>query len=192
MNSEDQIILVALRNAYLAATKRIEETPVDYQLRRIFRDYSERFHTPLYIVRTLPLDEVLQDYWEACYEDMKAEDMLADIRRLSQDPERARAAREQEDADEVDLYRMAQDEKKASSQAALKKLDEVVNRFRNAVVKKEGGIKAGMGGREADLVQPVKAPPKKLEEGISMRFVSEDEVDDDMDALGIMDDPKGK
>lgn len=47
------------------------ETDPEYELRRIFRWYSKEFHVPLPQVYDLPLDDVLQHYYEAKYEQME-------------------------------------------------------------------------------------------------------------------------
>lgn len=47
------------------------DTDPDYELRRIFRWFSKTFNTPLAQVYGLPLDEVLQHYYEARYEELE-------------------------------------------------------------------------------------------------------------------------
>jgi len=47
------------------------ETDPEYELRRIFRWYSKEFNVPLPQVYDLPLDDVLQNYYEAKYEQME-------------------------------------------------------------------------------------------------------------------------
>lgn len=59
--------LLALR-AVLKPTKDPE-----YNLRRIFRWYSRTFNTPLHVVADLPLDDILQNYYEVTYEDLVSE-----------------------------------------------------------------------------------------------------------------------
>lgn len=44
----------------------------EYELRAIYRWYSRTFHTPLHQVAELPLDEVLQNYYEARFEELEA------------------------------------------------------------------------------------------------------------------------
>src|SRR5882762_7553048 len=47
----------------------LKEAP-DYQIRSIFRWYSKTFHVPLPEVDMLPMDDVLQAFYECQYEDM--------------------------------------------------------------------------------------------------------------------------
>lgn len=192
MTNEDHIILIAVRNAYLAKTKRLEEAPLDYQLRKIFREYSQRFHTPLYKVYELPLEEVLLDYWESLYEELEPKEIMQDMIRMSRTEDETRLLQESEDEMDADAHRWAQDEKKRES--AVKKIDEVVKRFQSAIKPglKPVSMSPANPGREVEMVQPTIGKPPKVEERISMRFAGPEEVDDDMDALGLFDDPSKK
>jgi hypothetical protein len=61
----------------------------EYHIRRIMRAYSERFHTPLHVVETLSLADVLQHYYESDYEERwrgdtpTQEEMKTEIRILT-------------------------------------------------------------------------------------------------------------
>jgi len=46
----------------------------DYELRRIFRWFSKTFNTPLHYVEELPIETVLQHYYENAYEELRSED----------------------------------------------------------------------------------------------------------------------
>jgi hypothetical protein len=189
VTSEDQIILVAIRNAYYAQTRRLAKTPPDYQLRRVFRDYSQRFHTPLHVVETLPLEDVLTHYWEAYYEEAtKPEDIMVDILRMVKDPEDLRREQETEDAADADTWRDLMDEKRAAQ--AIAKLDEVVKRFSAKLP--PSGMKVPPKDKDVDLVQKTAAPPPKVVEKISMRFAAPGDIDEDADSFGLMSDPKKK
>lgn len=71
MENYNSIRLIAL-DAVLTRRRRKAGDPIDpdYEMRRVCREYSERFHTPLADVYDLPIDDVLRDYWEAAYEDL--------------------------------------------------------------------------------------------------------------------------
>lgn len=43
----------------------------DYEYRRVVRWYAKTFHTPIALVREIPFEELLQDYYESVYEDME-------------------------------------------------------------------------------------------------------------------------
>lgn len=51
-----------------------DDPSAEYTLRQVFRWYSEKFHTPLDRVADLLLHDVLQHYYEAQYEDLRADD----------------------------------------------------------------------------------------------------------------------
>jgi hypothetical protein len=187
VTNEDNIILIAVRNAYLANTKRLDETPLDYQLRRIFREYSKRFHTPLHLVYEMPLEEVLIDYWEALYEELEPKEIMQDMVRMVRDPEETKRLQENEDMMDADSHRFMMDE--AQREAAVKKIDEVVKRFQSQI---KPGLRPVPKDKDVELVQPALGKPPKVEERISMRFAAPGDVDEDMDALGLFDDPAPK
>lgn len=58
-----------------------------YGLRRLFRWYSEKFHTPLHLVENLPVDYILQHHYEAHAEDLVASendhDLQEELRELT-------------------------------------------------------------------------------------------------------------
>lgn len=188
MTSEDQIILVAIRNAYYAQTRRLSQTPSDYQLRRVFRDYSARFHTPLHVVETLPLEDVLTHYWEAYYEEAtKPEDIMTDIIRMVKEPDALRREQEMEDAADAASWRDMMDEN--NKESAIKRLDEVVKRF--AAKLPPSGMKVPPKDRDVNMVQTTGPAPKVVEK-ISMRFAAPEDIDEDADSFGLMVNPKKK
>ena len=52
---------------------------VGYFLRRIFRWYSRQFSTPLHEVSSMPLIDVLREYYEARYEELLGADDLESL-----------------------------------------------------------------------------------------------------------------
>ncbi len=59
----------------LAAAEATAQSPSpEFIIRGIMRAYCERFHTPLHIVESLPLYDVLQHHYEALYSDAVAND----------------------------------------------------------------------------------------------------------------------
>lgn len=63
-----------VKAARLLALKAVLDPDEEYYVRRVFRWYSRNFHTPLHMVPDLPLEEVLEAYYENVYEEVVAED----------------------------------------------------------------------------------------------------------------------
>jgi hypothetical protein len=63
-----------VKAARLLALKSVLNPDEDYYLRRVFRWYSRTFHTPLHVVPDLPLEDILEAYYEHVYEEIVAED----------------------------------------------------------------------------------------------------------------------
>jgi hypothetical protein len=75
------------------------EPSAEYSLRKVFRWYSEKFHTPLHIVETLPLDFVMRHHYEAQYESLIESDsaLQEELRDLTMTDEEAIAAARKKD-----------------------------------------------------------------------------------------------
>ena len=183
---EDLVALVALRNAYYYKTKRLELTSPEYQLRRVFRAYSEKFHTPLHVVEELPIEYVLLHYFEALYEEDEPKDMLAEIERIVRSPEETERMKIAEDEMDAISWRDVEEERKAAAKDAVAKLDNLVKDF--ARKNFPTPLKTA---EETRVVGNSPPPPKQHTEGIKMRFVPEDEVDDEADSFGIFSQPAG-
>lgn len=69
-----------------------------YQVRRILRWYSREFHTPLHVVEDLPLDDVIQVYFECEFEVLSAKDRLKRAADLIETEEERAARVAEEDA----------------------------------------------------------------------------------------------
>lgn len=98
-----------VRNIKLVALRDIRDQSATYLLRSIFRWYSEKFHTPLHIVDTLPLADLLQHYFEARYEDMSDEERSVEVSRLLEDPEVLAEKKRREDAEDADVWQFGQE-----------------------------------------------------------------------------------
>lgn len=83
----------------ILALKSVLDPDVDYYYRKIFRWYSKEFHTPLHIVDDLPLEDVLQAYYESRYEDVNNDDdstkLMDELQELTE-TEKERLRREME------------------------------------------------------------------------------------------------
>lgn len=88
----DEVKLVAMRDVHNSENY--------YGIRRILRWYSEKFHTPLHVVeRELPLEDVLQHYFEATFEDLDEVQRKSEIESLLETPEQKAERLKAEDAD---------------------------------------------------------------------------------------------
>jgi hypothetical protein len=109
-----------LRNLKLLAVHAVAEEPSDYTLRKIMRWYSHEYHTPLDAVEDLPLEDVLQHWFETHYEGYEDGDLQAEIDRLLTSEDKLAEMRRQEDAEEADQWEfgreaLAEEEKKATA-----------------------------------------------------------------------------
>jgi hypothetical protein len=76
--------IIAIQNAALADVMS-ENPPFDYFYRKVCRQYSEKFNTPLPQVYLLPFNEVLRDVTEARYEQiLQSEDGEEDMLEMAQ------------------------------------------------------------------------------------------------------------
>lgn len=77
----------------LAFREVTRETPtLEYFYRRVFRWYSKTFAIDVRVVPDLPLDDVLQAYFEETYEGMSDEERMVALQELVKDPEELAAA----------------------------------------------------------------------------------------------------
>ncbi len=142
-----------------------------YALRKVLRWYSKTFATPLHVVETLPVDDILQHYYESLYEDMDLEDEARELADLVMTEKEAAVAAE----------KLA---KKTAEEDAFVKEVEAEEAARKAKAKTAPKAPAPpKPGRETDLPEAV-APPAD----IRMTFLSEDELErlDAEDGLGAI------
>lgn len=120
MYSEKSIQTLAFASVYL------DDYDDDYHYRYIFRQYSEFFSTPLHEVYDLPLDFVLQNYYEARYEKMSEEDREKLRVLIAETAEKRQARLLKEEADKADADQfaklIAKEEREAAEQEARKAL----------------------------------------------------------------------
>ena len=176
--SDQEIELIVLRDVYLHRRKQYEKVSPDFDLRRVFREYSKLFHTPLHLVQALPIDDVMEAYLTEVFESYKDEELAIEVAKVVRTPEDLERAQREEDAGEVWAYKTGQDETRA--QAAVRKLEDVVKSFKRTA---HGALKKG---GETELVN---GPTKKIQEGIRMVFEPPGDDEED-EGLGIMSLPK--
>jgi primosomal protein N' len=133
----------------LALAEVLSDTPSpEYALRRIFRAYSERFHTPLHMVDDIPLVDVLTHYYETVFEQMsegdeaaqtELEELTKTLSMSEQEAEKARAEKAKRQYRdylfEEELKREAAAQGKPKAQEVLKKTEELIHALKNEEIK---------------------------------------------------------
>lgn len=158
------------------------ERDSEYELRKIFRWYSEKYHTPLEAVEDLPLEKVLQTYFEVRYAELAAdanneEAFIKEVRFLIENEEQRKARRKKE------LYEQEE------TQSADDKFFEEAQSEANKEV----------GSQNKDVPIQSQAVPIKdsqsaiteIEPDIELKFVDDEEMQiamDKADNWGIFDD----
>lgn len=149
-----------LRAQQVLAMHRVLKPDAEYLLRRIYRYYSQHFHTPLHVVEELPLDDVLCHYYEHLYENMESgsREILREKLALTMEELLALAKSKQEDEEDDSewLREIEEQEKRRIAQTGKGESPEV------PAVKDEWETVAGS------------APPPE----IKMSFLKERDFDD--------------
>ncbi|MDE2425779.1 MAG: hypothetical protein KGO96_07715 [Elusimicrobia bacterium] len=96
----------------LCALRDVVYRKSEYLLRRIMRWYSEKFHTPLLEVENIPIEIILQHYFECIYEEQESQDRLEEIKSLIKDKEEVEQQEIKKEASESEFYQMVQKELK--------------------------------------------------------------------------------
>jgi hypothetical protein len=170
-----EIEAITLRDVLLDKLK-LPGVSEDFHLRRIFREYSQTFHTPLHMVYELPLDFVFQAWLEEYYEKQKEADLRAEAIAMTKDPSVLAEERRREDAQDAETHLFIQEERKL--QENMKKLEQVVDTFKK-------NLPFIRPDKEVPIATaPVKA--KRPEEEITMRF---EDVDFEADSFGPFERP---
>lgn len=92
--------------------------PEVYNLRYIFRWYSVTFHTPLHVVEQLPIEDILQHYYETQYEELDPVQRKTEIEHLLLSPAVLAIRRLEEDAEDAEAWEYG---KQAEAEAATRK-----------------------------------------------------------------------
>ena len=184
----DDIELIALRDVWFTRMRQ-PGVSEDFRMRRIFREYSQKFHTPLHEVYELPMEFVVQAWIEEIYEDFKDEDLLAEVQSLLKTRDQVLAERKAEDADDAEMWLMEGDIKKSELAAkkiedAVKALGQVTSLFGRGATHEEK--KAGMKlSKPAELTNVQVKPGQKI-------VMSFENVDLEADSFGLLSDPAPK
>lgn len=87
----------------IALDQVLKGTDIEYQIRMITRWYSRNFHTPLTEVQKIPVEEILQTFYECRYEEMEDDDLEIERKRLMLDDEGQRQQALIADREEFDM-----------------------------------------------------------------------------------------
>lgn len=182
MHATEAIRIIALRDVWLRHIDKADDA--DYNRRKIFRWYSSRFATPLHVVETLPLLDVLRSYWEDRYESLDPDDLEAAVRQAALSDEERKNLDDKDDQGELEFGALA---------AAV-----AAGAYGNLATKgAPAPPKAASKGPRRSTLKEAELAPKidikdleKLPETISIKF-SDDAADFDFegDGLGILELP---
>ncbi len=103
----------------------------DAVLRNLFRWFSKTFHTPLADVEEMPIEYILQHYFESQYEELEDEDKHNLIIFLLETREEREARKKEEEQDEEDFFNEAQ----AEAESGLS-LQESTKKFKKPLIQK--------------------------------------------------------
>lgn len=173
MSWENHLELVTLRDVFMSLRRKYDRVSPDYDYRKICREYSKTFATPLHEVYLLPMEDVVRAYLEEAYEGYSEDELLHEIENATRDERKAEAAKREEDA--VDVQAWKDEQYEIRMEAAAKKLEGDVNQF-------------------VRLAKKTLVGNHKVQPGIAMRFADEDDdppplPDGPPMDLGILDDP---
>ena len=154
----------------------VRSTP-EYNFRFILRWYSREFHTPLHLVSTLPLEDIVRAYYEVKYEDMPEHEREHEIGLLLETPEELRERQLQEDREEAEALEFAKEAQAQEAEATTpaEKLAAATNRFQQI----SSALKPPEKLPGPDVALP--EPMQKLPPDIKMTFIEDDGFNDLME-----------
>ncbi len=182
MHAFDAIRWQALRDVYLTRKEKDGADP-NYFFRKIFRWYSKEFSTPLHLVEELPVQDIMQAWYEQTFEDLEDQvlDELVKKSAITEEQQRAIDLREDSDkAFEHEITLEAEGQNKRIS-TANQKLEDAVKPLQNAFAQMLADVRKG-NSPESELVprQGPKAKPIKANEGIHMTFLTPEEMEEEL------------
>jgi hypothetical protein len=98
----------------------------EYRLRLLYRWYSKTFATPLHLVPSLPLVDILVAFWESKYEEMNEVELEEERKRVIETDDERRARLVSEDVNHVedDAFAAAIEEQ-ARQESKVKKIEDI-------------------------------------------------------------------
>jgi hypothetical protein len=176
----------------IRAFRAVQAPDKDYLIRKVLRWFSKTFHTPIERVEELPLDDVMQAYYEDKYENMSPDELDAERQELiTTDEQRYERilAEEANDAEMFEMARMiaAEEAAKKTSKVTDTKPDAkgVITPVRHPV---PGLLKQVRKAAEAEL--PDGPPPETLPSGIKMSFIEDSDLEAEIAKFEAMADGK--
>lgn len=157
----------AIRLIALAAVVGEGEKDADYAIRKIMRWYSKTFHTPLHVVSTLPVEDVLESYYETSYEEMSEAQREVERKELLLSEADRRAAMRKEDADEAEAEAYAKEAAEEEARAPKK-------------LKRVNPVPAKLAPEQVLVVPEL---PSELPPNIDMKFMDAESFDAEIEAL---------
>jgi len=181
-----------LRAIKLLAMAAVVSEGDEYNLRYLQRWYSREFSTPLADVMDIPVDDLLQAYFEVRYEELAGPDRKQEIEKLLETEKEHELRCREEDAREAADLEFSRRVSAAARKQPTTPISEAVSQVQGALgslaaaVKKaqEMDKKDGDGLKASDL-QPQEPPEPRVLRDISHRF---DFIESDAD---FFDDPCG-
>ena len=167
-----------LRALQVKALGSVLKPDYDYLLRKVYRWFSRTYATPLDQAYEIPIEEVLQAWFEERYEGMDEADREEE-KVLLFETDRERAVRQNEE-----------DRRKAEDEDALLIVQASVLKQEEKEAKKKGEIAPTVPGAQIVSIPKQSLLNKPLPPDIKMTFLDPEEFESSLEGLGDMDEPK--
>ena len=183
MDTFEAVRWVALRLVVDSKKKDPKYPDPNFQLREIFRWYSQRFHTPLHTVEELPLEDVLTAYYETTFAEMEEEELERYVRESLKTEEDRLEEERRAAEEEAEIEQIVREEREAQAAAATAaqekfgKLEKAASGFAEAV--------RSVMTRDTELPAATSVPGPQSE--ISMDF---GDLDEEEGEFGLLMPPK--
>lgn len=176
----------------IRAFRSVQVADKEYLIRSMLRWFSKTFFTPFETVEAMPLEDVMQAFYEEKYASMSEDDLEAEREELLVTDEQKLKRIMDEEASDAEMFEMARAiaEDEAKKKAGKKTADatkgqEMISPLRHPV---PGLLKQVREAPQANLPDAsTKMPP-----GISMTFMEEDELQAEIARFEAMADGRGK
>lgn len=181
------LMLLAEQVKTIALANVLDEDSADswmYNYREICRQYSSKWHTPLHVVYSLPMEDVLLNYYEDFFQREEPMSLRDYAEFMSLTPEKKALKLAQEAKDEIQtaslqdtIAKIQQESKKAAGQ--ISDLESVLKQMGaiSPTAKKAGEIMGG--GSFGDVQKAAResfvAPPEAIT--AKVQYVSEEEME---------------
>lgn len=168
----------------LQALKAVMAPDEEANLRYIMRWYSRNYHTPLHVVETLPLEDIYQTFYEHTYEELDEADRKQELADLLETPEEKRAKERAKDEERAEIFeyarQIAEQERKKEEK---KRLADLKPEQKQSLMAPKQAPQSTL--PKTQLNQAIK-DMKELPPNIEMRFISEEEMERELEGYGSM------